>query len=179
MGSKDNVDALMFSLKDDAALKEFFAPELEETVDNIRTVNEESIEHTIDGIQAEKSNELETTLKPGLSKRLFSKIQAGSIRGSIFNMAILSLGTGCLGFPKRIGEMSLVLGLISICLVGLATYWTLSLLTQISEKHKTYNYSKLTRKVLGNYIGNLFDFCIMFYVFGILCVYQVVRIIYF
>lgn len=179
MGSKDNVDALMFSLKDDTALKEFFAPELEDTVDNIKTVHEVSIEHTVDEIAADKSNELETSLRPGISKRLFGKIEAGSIRGSIFNMAILSLGTGCLTFPKTMGDMSLVLGLISIALCGIVTYWTLSIFTIVSEKHKTFNYSKLVRKIFGNGIGNLVDFCIMFYVFGILTLYQVVRKIFF
>ena len=123
----------------------------------------------------EKSDELlETIGKPSLSKRLFGKIEAGSIRGSIFNMVILSLGTGCLSLPKVMADMSLIMGLISIILTGLGTYWTLYIVTTTSEKYKIFNYSKLTRKLFGNLVGFILDFSILFYIFGILILYQVV-----
>ena len=180
MGSKRNdVDALMFSLKDDDALEKYFSPELEETIDNQQILNEESNEQSDGEIDAEKINELDSTVRPGLSKRLFGKLEAGSIRGSIFSMIILSLGTGCLSLPKIMADMSLVMGLLSICLTGIATYWTLWIVTLISEKHKIFNYSKLTRKIFGNAVGFILDFTIMFYIFGILILYQVVSKIYF
>ena len=49
----------------------------------------------------------------------------GSLRGSIFNLCILSLGTGLLAIPQKIGYMSMVLSPIIIILSGLANYWSL------------------------------------------------------
>ena len=47
-------------------------------------------------------------------KRTFGKMNPGSLRGSIFNLCILSLGTGLLAIPQKIGYMSIVLSPIII-----------------------------------------------------------------
>ena len=39
--------------------------------------------------------------------KLFGTIKTGSIRGSIFNLVISSLGSGYLSLPKYIGKTSL------------------------------------------------------------------------
>ena len=39
--------------------------------------------------------------------RTFSKIEAGSLRASIFAMSSLALGTACLTLPQKFQQMSL------------------------------------------------------------------------
>ena len=48
-------------------------------------------------------NEVENKRRSFINK-LFGPMEAGSIRGSIFNLVILSLGSGCLSLPKYIGK---------------------------------------------------------------------------
>ena len=41
-------------------------------------------------------------------QKTFGKMGPGSMRGCIFNLCILSLGTGSLALPQKIGYMSLL-----------------------------------------------------------------------
>ena len=50
---------------------------------------------------------------------LFGPMETGSIRGSIFNMTILSLGFGCLSLPKYVGKTSLALSVVMVVVIGL------------------------------------------------------------
>ena len=51
----------------------------------------------------------ETGSRKSLTERLFSRIEAGSLRGSIFAMSSLALGTGCLALPLQLKNMSIYL----------------------------------------------------------------------
>jgi hypothetical protein len=173
----DNVDAVMFSLKNDNEIEKFFE-DVNESVDKEKLIEGEEerneVKENEGHLEDFKTNDqLNSTVRP-LSQRLFGKIEAGSVRGSIFNMIILSLGTGCLSLPKAMGDMSLIMGLFSVILTCLATYWTLYILTISSEKYKIFSYSKLTRLLFGNVAGFVIDFMVLFYIFGILILYQVV-----
>jgi len=175
----ENVDAMMFSLKNDYEIEKFFE-EVNHSVDKEKLIEGEEEEERKEvkenqgHIEDDKTNEeLNSSVRP-LSQRFFGKIEAGSVRGSIFNMIILSLGTGCLSLPKAMGDMSLIMGLFSVFLTCIATYWTLYILTISSEKYKIFNYSKLTRLLFGDVAGFVIDFMALFYIFGILILYQVV-----
>lgn len=112
-------------------------------------------------------------LKKTFFERCFSPIRPGSIRAGIFTMTILSLGTGCLALPKKIGHMSIVVGITDIILAGLCAYLTLKLLSISATKHQIYDYSKLIKKIIGDKWGNLLDLSILIYIFGILILYNV------
>ena len=81
-------------------------------------------------------------------KRTFGKMNPGSLRGSIFNLCILSLGTGLLAIPQKIGYMSLVLSPIVIILSGLANYWSLNILVNMSIKFNLNTYESIVNKLL-------------------------------
>jgi len=117
---------------------------------------------------------LNNSSRRSLLNRIFGNLGPGSMRGSIFNLTILSLGSGCLSLPKAVSEMSMVMAIISIILTSLATFWTLSLLGIACEKIKLYNYSKVVRKLYGKKLGVTLDVCIFIYIIGILILYQVV-----
>ena len=82
-------------------------------------------------------------------KRTFGKMNPGSLRGSIFNLCILSLGTGLLAIPQKIGYMSLVLSPIVIILSGLANFWSLNILVNMSIKFNLNTYESIVNKLLG------------------------------
>lgn len=107
--------------------------------------------------------------------RIIGPIDAGSIRGSIFNLSIFSLGSGSLALPQKIQHMSIVVAIIDIILSGLATYWTLNLMVIASRKLKNcFNYAKVVELLYGKKISNFLVFTIMVYTLGIMILYQVV-----
>ena len=89
-------------------------------------------------------------------KRTFGKMNPGSLRGSIFNLCILSLGTGLLAIPQKIGYMSIVLSPIIIILSGFANYWSLNILVNMSLKFKLNNYESIVKKLLGRQLSFFF-----------------------
>ena len=83
-------------------------------------------------------------------KRTFGKMNPGSLRGSIFNLCILSLGTGLLAIPQKIGYMSVILSPFIIILSGIANYWSLNILVNMSIKFNLKTYESIVNKLLGN-----------------------------
>lgn len=152
--------------------------------DNLYTLaikNDEEVEnyfHNEDSLKNNEINqntiEIENNTSKSLSQRLFGRVEPGSIRGSIFNLAILSLGSGCLALPKKFGQMSIIVALIDILIAGVAAYWTLSIMIIASDKHKIYNYSKLVNSLYGKGLSLLLDFTMLIYIFGVMILYQVI-----
>ena len=110
------------------------------------------------------------------NERYFSKIEAGSLRGSIFAMSSLALGTGCLALPLQFKNMSLLGALIIVVFSGLSAYWSLTIMISSSVKYKTTDYSKLVFYVFGRSLSMILDITILIYIFGILISYQVISI---
>jgi predicted lipid-binding transport protein (Tim44 family) len=112
--------------------------------------------------------------RKSLLGRMFSKMEAGSLRGSIFAMSSLALGTGCLALPKRFEQMSLISAVTMILIGSFAAYWSLTIMIQAALKAKMYDYSRLVKETLGPKFANGLDITILIYIFGILISYQVI-----
>lgn len=111
-----------------------------------------------------------------LIRRVFGRMDAGSLRGSIFAMSSLALGTGCLALPQVFEDMSMVLAIIMIFLGGSAAYWCLSILIIAGQKVQIYDYSRLVKHLFGTALGKTLDIVIMIFIFGIMIAYQVISI---
>ena len=107
-------------------------------------------------------------------QRTFGKMGPGSLRGSIFNLCILSLGTGLLAIPQKIGYMSMVLSPIIIILSGLANFWSLVILVDMSIKFKAKNYESIVYKLLGNKTSIFLGIIMCVNQTGIIILYQVI-----
>jgi hypothetical protein len=118
------------------------------------------------------NDESSSDRKKTLYQRLFSKMEAGSLRGSVFAMSSLALGTGCLALPQKFEQMSLLAALIVIILGSFAAYWSLTLMIKASAKTKTYDYSRLVKEELGRGPALMLDIVILIYIVGILVSYQ-------
>jgi len=141
-----------------------------DNINNIDTTNKDEFTNDL-------SKNLENNKSPrkSLLNRLIGPIDAGSIRGSIFNLSIFSLGSGCLALPQKIQHMSIVVTVIDIILSGLATYWTLNLMLVASRRLKNcFNYAKVVELLYGKKLSNFLVFTILLYTFGIMILYQVI-----
>ena len=107
-------------------------------------------------------------------KRTFGKMNPGSLRGSIFNLCILSLGTGLLAIPQKIGYMSIVFSPVIIILSGFANYWSLIILVNMSIKLKLKNYESIVKNLLGKKLSLFLGIIMSVNQSGIIILYQVI-----
>jgi amino acid permease len=106
--------------------------------------------------------------------KLFGPMEAGSIRGSIFNMVILSLGSGCLSLPKYVGKTSLALSVVMVVVIGLLVWRALNLVSRACYKKQIFIYSNLVRELYGKHLSLIYDSAVILYSFGVLILYQVI-----
>ena len=141
-------------------------------LENNNNDNEENNQEIIDNEEENKS--LIEPEKRSTFNKIFGKMEAGSIRGSIFNMLILTLGSGLLSLPTYIGKVSMILSTVLIILISILIWWSLLLLSKACEKSGTYNYSYLLKKLYGKHLSIIYDIIVIIYSFGILILYQVI-----
>ena len=112
--------------------------------------------------------------KRSIFKKLFSKIEEGSLRGCIFNLCILSLGTGCLALPQKIKYFTIIFSPIIIILAGIANIWSLLLLSEMSSKYHITKYDELVKKLLGKSLSLFLDITMILNQSGMIILYQVI-----
>ena len=105
--------------------------------------------------------------------KIFGPMEAGSIRGSIFNMVILSLGTGMFALPKYMSNTSLVFSCLFIVGICICVWWSLLLLSKACEKNKIFNYSRLIGNLYGKFFSVIYDTIVILYSFGVLILYNI------
>jgi hypothetical protein len=162
LSTYSNTNAFNFLLKDDKQVEREFITE--NGLDTVKMKNKDE-----EGQDTDQSVSHRRTFV----ERYFSKIEPGSLRGSIFAMSSLALGTGCLAIPSQLQYMSLVGGVMIIILSGISAYWSLNIMILSSNKYKTADYSKLVFHVFGKFSSAFLDYTILIYIFGILISYQV------
>ena len=148
---------------------------------NEKDINE-SLEKEKEEVKNEEKNETKIGTKNSLIvenqrslfHKIFGPIEAGSIRGSIFNMVILSLGTGMFALPKYMSNTSLLFSCILIISISILVWWSLLLLSKACEKNQIYNYSKLLQQLYGKPISLIYDIIVILYSFGVLILYNVI-----
>lgn len=106
-------------------------------------------------------------------KRIFHKMNEGSLRASTFSMISTLIGTGCLAMPYYVHIMSISLFLICLVVSGVGLLYNCYFLVKSAAKVKTFNYSDLAEKVLSKKWKYLIDISIIIYVFGAIIYYQV------
>lgn len=119
-------------------------------------------------------DEEENTRKRTFINKLFGPMEDGSIRGSIFNMVILSLGSGCLSLPKYIGKTSLLMSIVLIVAIGLLAWWALSLISKACYKKQIFIYCNLIEALYGKTLARIYDAIVILYSIGVLILYQVI-----
>ncbi len=107
--------------------------------------------------------------------RCFKKMLPGSLRGSIFNLSIVSLGVGCLTLPKVFADLGVTFSIIMLILLGLVAVWTLYMLTYAGRKSGLSVYSQVCEHFLGKKAAVVLDISNIILLFGLLTIYQIIR----
>jgi amino acid permease len=107
-------------------------------------------------------------------QRTCGKMGPGSMRGCIFNLCILSLGTGSLALPQKIGYMSMLASPIVIFISGAINYWTLTILGDVARKHKLRKYEDAVSLLFNEKLSHFLGIVMIFNQSGMIILYQVI-----
>ena len=98
----------------------------------------------------------------------------GSLRGCVFNLCILSLGTGCLALPQKVGYMSMVATPIVIFVSGAINYWTLTILGDAGRKYKLRKYEDIVSRLFSQELSKFLSVVMVLNQTGMIILYQVI-----
>lgn len=127
--------------------------------------NEDSTEH----IDSERpSNENDISSDRSLLQRTFGKLGKGSMRGSIFALANVALGTGCLSIARTLDYLGIIPAAFIVFIIALLTYHTLEILGRASNKFKIYNISALIGHIFSPKLKRIYDALLLVHSFGVM-----------
>ena len=118
--------------------------------------------------------ELEEIDKRTCFQKTCGKMGPGSMRGCIFNLCILSLGTGALALPQKIGYMSMLASPIVIFASGAINYWTLTIMADVGRKYKLGKYEDIVSKLFSKKLSNFLSIVMILNQTGMIILYQVI-----
>ena len=98
--------------------------------------------------------------------RTFSKLEKGSVRGSIFALCASAIGSGVLSLPYVLGLCGWGMGTIFMLLGATAAEISLRMLAHLAVKHNMPNYSKIAIAAGGNGLNILLSVMILLFMFG-------------
>jgi amino acid permease len=104
--------------------------------------------------------------------RWFHKISGGSLRGSIFAVASVSFGGGCLAFPAAIAKVGPFIGFLIFCFSAYVSYLTVVYLVETGIKRKIHDYNELVVQAIGNKWRIFADINNIVLCFGVIMSYQ-------
>ena len=136
--------------------------------------NEQKIENTNNKIDTNIGEEEEEIDNRTCFQKTCGKMGPGSMRGCIFNLCILSLGTGSLALPQKIGYMSLLASPIVILVSGAINYWTLTILGDVARKYKLRKYEDIVSKLFSQNLRTFLSIVMVLNQSGMIILYQVI-----
>ena len=121
-----------------------------------------------------KEEPFKSIQKKNLIRKILSNFSSGSLTSCIFNLCILSLGTGSLALPQKIGYMSLLFSPVIIILSGLVNYWSLNILAKASKKYNINSYEGIVSKLFGIGLSIFLGIIMCINQTGMIILYQVI-----
>lgn len=98
--------------------------------------------------------------------KYFSKIEKGSIRGSILGMTCAAIGSGVLTFPQVFKQIGWANGILLLCMGAFGCWWSLYMLIQRARHHNCLNYSSVTRLAGGVFLERVLQISILLYMYA-------------
>ena len=144
-----------------------------------QTTNSSSLNKTVEISSSKdtpqiKDEPFKSYIKLNIISKLLSNFSSGSLTSSVFNLCILSLGTGSLALPQKIGYMSLFFSPVIIILSGLVNYWSLNVLSNASSKYKINSYEGIVNKLFGKMLSIFLGVIMCINQTGMIILYQVI-----
>lgn len=146
-----------------------------ESKDELNTMSSSLVTGLNNDLKEIINNNKQETLerKTSLYKRMFGKINEGSLRGSIFSLVTTALGSGCLALPYAMNKMGIIVTTIAIIFTSMCVLMNFYFIAKVSSKKKIYDYAELCDKVLGRKVKYIVNYGFIVYLFGSLIAYQV------
>ena len=136
--------------------------------------NHQKLEISNEKVGSYSEEEIEEIDNRTCFQKTCGKMGPGSLRGSVFNLCILSLGTGCLSLPQKVGYMSMVATPIVIFVSGAINYWTLTILSDSGRKHKLKKYEDLASRLFSKELSKFLSIVMILNQSGMVILYQVI-----
>lgn len=89
-----------------------------------------------------------------LFKRTFGAMDKGSVRGSIFTLCSVTVGSGVLALPYVFKSVGFMLGVILLGIATFASAWSQYLIVSAAESARVLDYAHMTRKAGGKRLEN-------------------------
>jgi len=99
-------------------------------------------------------------------RRAFSKLEKGSLRGSIFALSASAIGSGVLSLPYVLKLNGYVAGTMLMFIGATAALISLRMLAAIATDQNLPNYSKIVIKAGGNKLNLILSGMILTFMFG-------------
>lgn len=106
--------------------------------------------------------------------RTFSKLDRGSLRGSIFSLCASAIGSGVLSLPYVLNLCGWAQGVFFMLLGAFGAEVSLRMLATIAVEQGLPNYSKIAIKAGGNGLNLLLSIMILLFMFGSCISYQII-----
>lgn len=175
-------DSLDIFLKNDNEIKQILMEKGEkqnfhDSLHENSQVKDNNVRISIDNegsLSVEFFPEMEKGVKKTCFQRYCGKMEKGALRGSIFSMVTVALGTGCLSLPNTFKTMSILIAIVCLIFAGVNMLMNLYFLALVANKYKIYEYASLLKKIANKWISRLYDYSSIIYLFGALIAYQVI-----
>ena len=112
--------------------------------------------------------------KKSWKERYFSQMNEGSLRGSVFALSSIAIGTGGFALPTRAVQIGLINQILLLIFGGVCAYYSLTCMINAAKNIEDKDYSRIVKKSLGKVPAKILDFVLIIYLFGVLISYQVV-----
>ena len=136
--------------------------------------NHQQIPDSIEKVGSTSEEEVEEIDNRTCFQKTCGKMGPGSLRGCVFNLCILSLGTGCLALPQKVGYMSMVATPIVIFVSGAINYWTLTILGDAGRKYKLRKYEDIVSRLFSQELSKFLSVVMVLNQTGMIILYQVI-----
>ena len=104
--------------------------------------------------------------------RWFDKITGGSLRGSIFAIASVTFGGGCLAFPNAIAKVGPLLGFTIFLLSAYLSYVTAIYIIEAGINNNCLDYNELVKRASGDKMRVFADINNIILCIGVIMSYQ-------
>jgi len=136
--------------------------------------NHQQIPDSIEKVGPTSEEEVEEIDNRTCFQKTCGKMGPGSLRGCVFNLCILSLGTGCLALPQKVGYMSMLATPIVIFVSGAINYWTLTILGDAGRKYKLRKYEDIVSRLFSQELSKFLSIVMVLNQTGMIILYQVI-----
>ena len=99
-------------------------------------------------------------------QRTFGKMNEGSVRGSIFALCAVAIGSGVLSLPYVLVKTGCVLGIILILIGAFSGYVSMWMIIRRSIENNCKNFSELATLAGGKWLNVFLQISILSFMFG-------------